>query len=83
MRKAVRFTMTLSRDLDIEAIDKLFYDYHSEVESLIMIWSLIRSTRILLIFCSLTLMNCKKNITTGLMTCCERGDAVDCMKIVH
>ena len=36
MRKAVQFTMTLNRDLDIKAVDSLFYSYHSEVESIIM-----------------------------------------------
>lgn len=36
MRKAVRSAMTLNRDLDIKAVDSLFYSYHSEVESIIM-----------------------------------------------
>lgn len=36
MQKAVRSAMTSGRLSDIKAIDSLFYDYHSEVESIIM-----------------------------------------------
>ena len=36
MQKAVQFTMTLNRDLDIKAVDSLFYSFHSEFEAIVM-----------------------------------------------
>ena len=36
MRKAVRSAMTSGRLSDIKAVNKLFYDYHSECEAIIM-----------------------------------------------